>query len=182
LETYRVDIASILEVLAETIEVSDDITFETFAVGTEEFRPTGPAHFDITITNTGTAVIAMGTVVLPVNATCARCLLEFPTQIIAEVDGFYLHPGDEEGVPEEQEIEYIDHNGYIDLFPAIVAGLVLEAPFAPLHDDSCAGICAECGADLNDGPCDCSEAVDSSHPFAGLQGLVGDTGEESKDK
>lgn len=173
MDSYRVDISSILEVLAETIEVSDDITFDSFTVGTEVFEPTGPAHFDVGITNTGAAVIAMGTVRLPVLATCARCLLKFPTEIFAEVDGFYLHPGDEAGLPEEQEIEYIDQNGYIDLFPGILAGLVVEAPFAPLHDESCAGICATCGADLNEGPCGCVPDTENTHPFAGLGGLLG---------
>ena len=60
MNSYRVDIQSILEVLAETIEVSDDLVLETFEVGTEVFRPQGPAHFDITLTNTGTAIIGMG--------------------------------------------------------------------------------------------------------------------------
>jgi uncharacterized protein len=179
MDTYRVDISSILEVLAETIEVSDEITFDAFSVGTEEFKPTAPAHFDVTITNTGTAVVAMGTVVLPVEATCARCLLEFPMSITADVDGFYLHPGEENGVPEEQEIEYIDENGYIDLFPAILAGLVLEAPFAPLHDESCAGICSSCGADLNEGACECAPDTDDVHPFAALKGLLGESGDGS---
>jgi uncharacterized protein len=32
---------------------------------------------------------------------------------------------------------------------------VLELPLAPLCRDDCAGLCAECGADLNAGPCGC---------------------------
>jgi uncharacterized protein len=174
MNSYRVDIQSILEVLAETIEVSDDLTFDTFEVGTEIFKPQGPAHFDITLTNTGAAIIGMGKVRLPVLATCARCLTDFPTVIEAEVDGFYVMPGRDQDLPEEQEIEYIDAEYKIDLFPSILAALVLEAPFAPLHDEECAGICADCGADLNEGPCDCAEEGSDLHPFAGLKDLLGD--------
>ena len=174
MNSYRVDIQSILEVLAETIEVSDDLTLETFEVGTEVFRPQGPAHFDITLTNTGTAIIGMGKVSLPVLATCARCLEEFPTEIDAEVDGFYVSVGRDQDLPEEQEIEYIDGEYHIDILPSIMAALVLEAPFAPLHDEECAGICATCGADLNEGPCSCQSESGDAHPFAGLKGLLGD--------
>ena len=172
MDSYRVDIGSILDVLGESIEIADDVVLEHFIVGTEVFVPRGPAHFELTVTNTGTAVIAMGAVELPVTATCARCLAEFPTEIVGEVDGFYVFPGHEEGVPEEQEVEYIDAEGYVDLYPAIIGALVLEAPFAPLHDEACAGICAQCGADLNEGPCDCADGADDDHPFASLRDLV----------
>ena len=174
MNSYRVDIQSILEVLAETIEVSDDLRLSTFEVGTEVFKPQGPAHFDVTLTNTGTAIIGMGKVTLPVLATCARCLAEFPTDIDAEVDGFYVMPGRDQDLPEEQEVEYIDGEYRIDILPAIMAALVLEAPFAPLHDEECAGICATCGADLNEGPCACGGSRDETRPFARLEGLLGD--------
>ena len=174
MDSYRVDVESILEVLAETIEVGDDLALDSFEVGAEVFKPQGPAHFNITLTNTGTALIAMGTVSLPVLATCSRCLLEFPTTIEAEVDGFYVRPGHDEGLPEEQEVEYVDRDLRVDILPAIMAALVLEAPFAPLHDEECAGICATCGADLNEGPCGCERPVDDAHPFAELKGLLGD--------
>ncbi len=179
-DSYRIDIAQILEVLGESILVSDDLYIETFQVGAESFSATGPARFDITITNTGTAVIAMGTVRLPVIATCVRCLVEFPTEITAEVDGFYVHPGHEEGVPEEQEIEYIDAENHIDLLPAIMAALVLEAPFAPLHDEACAGICPTCGADLNLGPCECEDVAPDAHPFEALRELIGEANADSE--
>ena len=174
MDSYRVDIQSILEVLAETIEVSDDLVLDTFEVGTEVFKPQGPAHFDVTLTNTGTAIIGMGKVTLPVLATCARCLAEFPTDIDAEVDGFYVTPGRDQDLPEEQEVEFIDGEHRVDILLAIMAALVLEAPFAPLHDEECAGICATCGSDLNEGPCACQGEPGDAHPFAELKGLLGD--------
>jgi uncharacterized protein len=172
MESYRVDIGSILGVLGESIEIADELALDRFAVGTELFAPRGPALFRVTITHTGIAAIAMGTVEFPVDATCSRCLIEFPTDICGEVNGFYVSPGQEEGVPEEQEIEYVDSEGFIDLYPAILAALVLEAPFAPLHDEACAGICAHCGADLNEGTCGCESSVSETHPFAGLRDLL----------
>jgi uncharacterized protein len=171
-DNIRVDVAPLAEQIGESLEVSGDLPLDSFEVGTEVFNPTGPAHFDLTITNSGTGIVVMGSVTLPALATCARCLEEFPLDITAEVDGYYIRPGDEEGIPEEQEISYIDAENRIDVLPAMMSALVLEAPFAPVHDESCAGICPTCGADLNQGPCACAEQPGESNPFAALQGLL----------
>ena len=55
-----------------------------------------------------------------------------------------------------------------------MAALVLEAPFAPVHDDECAGLCYTCGADLNEGGCGCEHGVSDDHPFAALGSLFED--------
>jgi len=145
---------------------------EWFDVGDEHFAATEPVTFDVTVTNTGTAVIAYGTVRAAVKATCVRCLCEFPTVIEGAVEGFYVFPGKDTDVPEEQDVEYIDADGVIDLMPAIVSPIGLEAPFAPLHDEECAGICGGCGADLNTTECSCAEESGADHPFAALRSLI----------
>jgi uncharacterized protein len=173
-DTIRVDVAPLAESLGESLDVTGDLPLPTFEVGAEVFQPTGPAHYQLTVTNGGTGIVVMGSATLPVLATCARCLREFPLDITAEVDGYFIRPGEEEGIPEEQEISYIDAENHIDVFPAIMSALVLEAPFAPLHAEECAGICPTCGADLNEGACSCDKAPDDANPFAALKGLLGD--------
>lgn len=171
-DSRKVRIADIAEVLGASIEVKDTLDLAVFEVGSESFTVREPIAYDLTVTNTGAGIVAMGHVVAPVMATCARCLCEFPTEIEAEVDGFYVRPGQEADLPEEQEVEFIDAEDSIDVLPAVMAALVLEAPFAPLHDENCAGICAQCGADLNEGPCGCAEPADLTHPFAALKDLT----------
>jgi uncharacterized protein len=172
METYRVSVAPILDVLGESIEVSDTVPMETLDVGDEHFVIREPVRFAVTLTNGGTGVVAMGEVVAQTLATCARCLVEFPLAIEADVDGYYVEPGDTENIPEEQEVGEINADGYVDILPAVMAALVLEAPFAPLHADDCAGICPECGADLNTEPCDCASKPDADNPFAALGELL----------
>ena len=55
--------------------------------------------------------------------------------------------------------------------PLIVAALLLEVPLVPLCDDDCKGLCPQCGANLNEGPCGCSrdEADVEASPFAALK-------------
>lgn len=172
MDTFRVDVKSILDNLGGTIEVVDTLPLTELNVGDEHFAIREPIHFDVRLMNGGTGIVAMGTVTAEVTATCARCLIEFPLTIEGEVDGYYVEPGNIENIPEEQEVEELDTDGYIDLLPELMEALVLEAPFAPLHDEDCAGICPECGADLNTSPCDCAAAYDKDNPFADLGTLL----------
>jgi len=171
MDVYRVDVSDILDDLGASVEASDDLSLDPIEVGAERFVPTEAPHFDVTVTNTGTALVAMGTIIAPVTATCARCLCEFPTVIEADVEGFYIRRGDEESVPEEQEVEYVGDDEMVDLMPALHAALVLEAPFAPVHDEECKGLCPDCGADLNEGPCGCERQNEPHGPFAALRDL-----------
>ena len=49
----------------------------------------------------------------------------------------------------------------LDLRPLVRDALLLEPPLAPLCRDDCRGLCADCGADLNLGPCQCLPALDA---------------------
>jgi uncharacterized protein len=169
---FRLDVRPFLENVGGGAHVSDVLEFEHLVVGSETFLLREPAGFDVTVSNAGEGIVAIGSITAPVKATCSRCLCEFDTDIVAEVEGFWLRPGDEE--PEDTEISgVVDSEGAIDLAPALIAALVVEAPFAPLHDEDCAGLCPGCGADLNSEACNCTEATDATHPFAALEGLLG---------
>jgi uncharacterized protein len=174
MDSYPVNLTSILDDLGATIEVSDEFPLEKLQVGDELFVLQSPARFDIWLTHTGTSVVSGGRVVAEVVGTCSRCLCEFPFSIEGEVDGFYVEPGKEDGIPEDQDYELIGQDGIVDVLPSLMVALVLEAPFAPVHDEACAGLCVTCGADLNEGPCECSSHADDAHPFAALGALLED--------
>jgi uncharacterized protein len=172
MDNYLVNLTSILDDLGATIEVSDEFPLETLVVGDETFVLQAPATFSIWLTHTGTSVVSGGRVVADVLATCSRCLCEFPLRIEGEVDGFYVEPGKEDGIPEDQDYEMVSVEGVVDIMPSLLGALVLEAPFAPIHDEECAGLCVTCGADLNSGSCACAEGPSVEHPFAALGALL----------
>jgi uncharacterized protein len=174
--TFRVDVSDILEVTGGSICVADTLPLERFDVGPEQFVVREPVTFDVTISNAGEGIVAIGSVTAPVTAECSRCLCRFGTEIVGDVEGFWVRYGDK--APEEEEAGSVDQNGYIDLGPALMAALVIEAPFAPLHDEDCAGLCATCGADLNTEDCGCADEPDSAHPFAALKVLAVEDGNE----
>lgn len=174
---WNVSIADILGEHGASVLVSGDLPLDKLVVGDEEFPFRGPAVVSVDLTNTGAGIVAMGTVTAPVTAECARCLRTFDTDIVGEVEGFYVEPGHEVGLPEEQEVEFVSADSSVDIMPALMEALTVAAPFAPLHAEDCAGICSECGADLNEGACACGQAPAQDHPFAKLASLLPENGD-----
>jgi uncharacterized protein len=143
----------------------DTFTFEA------EFPVRGPLGEDIPCktvvtadsTRTGGNYLLEGRIEADVSGDCSRCLKAFDFRIVAEFKIMLQRggriPEGSEGenfvlLNEAQEFDF-------DIFPAVRDAVVLEMPIKYLCADSCAGICSSCGADLNEGACDCGEkAVD----------------------
>ena len=62
--------------------------------------------------------------------------------------GYYLLGGEDAAAPEdmdEDEFDVLPDDHVIDVYPLIVAALLLEIPLIPLCDDDCKGLCSKCG-------------------------------------
>lgn len=165
-----VDVKPILDTIGASLDLKGELDIGVLEVGEERFTLNRPATYSVILSNAGEGLVTTGSVTADVQGTCSRCLCEFPLEITGDVEGYYLRPGDV--APEEEEPEEVDPEGRIDLVPALMAALVVEAPFAPLHDEECKGLCARCGADLNTEECGCEDATPEDHPFAALKDLV----------
>lgn len=105
-------------------------------------------------------VIIRGNLKTGVEITCSRCLAPFhlPIAVRMEVE-FRIREKD----PDEEEVELKEENievyyytrNEIDLSDAVKDQVLLAIPMKPLCHEDCKGLCKQCGADLNDGPCDC---------------------------
>jgi uncharacterized protein len=169
---YPVDIRSVVEALGNVRVVSDTLVLGDVVLGDRSFSFPSPASFDVTLVNSGAGIVASGTVRAMASTSCVRCLADFVVAVTGDVEGFYVRRGHEDGIPAEQDVEFIDDER-IDLGPALVQAIVVDLPFAPLHSDDCAGICPICGVDRNVDACAC-EPEDVTSPFAGLKGLLGE--------
>jgi uncharacterized protein len=173
--SYLVDVRTLLEDLGASVELDAAVAVPVIEVGSETFAPTRPARLVGAVTNTGAGIVASGTLDAEFTAECSRCLREFPLSVVAPLEAFFVAEGHDDELPEEQEFGFIKE-GSIDLMEQMLAALVLELPFAPLHAEDCPGICPRCGADLVDGPCGC-EPDRSDSPFAALQHMITHDGE-----
>jgi len=50
---------------------------------------------------------------------------------------------------------YLYQGDHVELAPMLREHVILAAPMQPLCRENCAGLCARCGKDLNEGPCQC---------------------------
>ena len=62
---------------------------------------------------------------------------------------------------DEDEVFPIDGHHLLDLTEAVRQRVLLDLPMATLCKEDCAGLCAQCGHDLNLGPCECKPEVDA---------------------
>jgi len=106
-----------------------------------------------------------GTVVLE----CSRCLAEARAPVSDEAHLIFAEAGDEE--TDDPDVFQLDPKAQeIDLRPAIREEWLLAAPSYALCRDTCKGLCARCGKDLNEGACDC-EQNDSDRRWDALKQL-----------
>jgi uncharacterized protein len=168
---YSLDVRGLLESLSASRTVSDTIAVPDVHLGEQIYTLLGAASFDVTVTNTGAGLVLSGEISATVRTSCVRCLCDFDLELTAPVDGFYVLPGHDEGIPEEQEFDLIQDGVRIDLEPALVQALIVELPFAPVHDAECQGICPVCGADRNVERCAC-EQTGAPSPFDVLGTLL----------
>ena len=120
-----------------------------------------------------------GTLRTSVHLPCSRCLKDFDTSIKSDFELTYTKevPGlmdvfDEEEIELRiEEIGLIYFRGEeINLHQGIQEQVVMAFPLQPLCDVNCKGLCAKCGAALNQGDCGC-QAEPITNKFAVLKDL-----------
>lgn len=92
--------------------------------------------------------------------TCSRCLSLFQQPLTLNFEEEYLPTVDvASGAPlplsEESSTFTIDEHHILDLKEAIRQYTLLAIPMKPLCREDCAGLCPNCGQNLNQGRCDC---------------------------
>ncbi|WP_251197814.1 YceD family protein [Anaerotardibacter muris] len=169
---------SLPESLFETSAVGDfrgEIPLPDITMTPDVYHFARPVRYDLFITNTGGALLVTGTVSAAAETSCARCLDPVTLDMDAEVEAYYLIPGKDEPITEDEEIEYdqLVEGKKIDLTELCQASLALAFPYITLCSDDCKGLCPQCGKNLNHETCDCAveEADDSTNPFAVLKDL-----------
>ena len=113
-----------------------------------------PMALDLRLESLSQAIVASGRVRGRWSAVCSRCLVplerdfDLPLREVFEAD------------PLEDET-YPLHREEIDLEQPLRDVVVPELPTVPLCNADCRGLCPSCGANLNEGTCNCvTEATD----------------------
>lgn len=104
-----------------------------------------------------------------VHTLCARCLKPLTVPTLRTIDRPMADSVEDEDGDYADEIILIDGDG-IELDDVAAEAVILDAPMSYLCREDCAGLCPNCGADLNDGPCSCPK--ESDERFDALRELL----------
>ena len=128
----------------------------------DSFRVVSPVtlSFDVDRQETGRYRVA-GHLTGELELTCSRCLESFTMPVATEFDLRYVprteNVGEGEKQVEEDDLStafYSDDE--IDLRHLIMEQFQLAVPMKPLCQESCRGLCPQCGTNLNTGSCSCT--------------------------
>lgn len=146
-------------------EMTLDLREETFGGSrpvTEPVRCTGQVR------NTAGVLVLTGTLETRLNGTCDRCASEFSREVQFPVEAVLVRElADEDNA---DEWTFLLDGDNADLDDIMTTAFVLSMDTKLLCSEDCKGLCAKCGKNLNEGPCQCKPDVDPR--FAALQQLL----------
>ena len=97
--------------------------------------------YDLFVQEMDDELLVRGKIAADIGFSCVGCLKNFE-KTIEERDFGVLLP-----IP--------DDSTAVDLTPEVRDAIILNFPSYPKCGDGCKGLCAQCGANLNEGACEC---------------------------
>ena len=159
--------AGAMKVVQTSVEAPADMGIGVIGV------PLGsPVELDLRLESVVEGVLVSGSATVEVRGECVRCLGDVSDELDVAIQELYVYPGVE---PDDDLASRLEGD-LIDLEPLLRDEVVLDLPFQPLCRDDCAGLCVECGANLNDDPGHRHEARLDPR-WDALRGLEGRLGE-----
>ena len=131
----------------------------------EDVELVTPVTGQVRLMRIESGILAQGQVQTEVEILCGRCLAEFILPLEATVEeefragGRFASESREEAEDEDPALAITDEHE-LDLREVVRQQLLLALPTHPVCRVSCAGLCAHCGQDLNEGPCECTPEPD----------------------
>jgi uncharacterized protein len=185
------------EITADGLSLVGEVTAEELDLAEDDAVLTGPLAVSLDLTKIEGLVAVTGVLEGTIVRQCVRCLKEYEDPLAFSVRAAFIpepksaprHPKRidprktraevlEVEVEEEPDDQYHYQGNQLELAPMLREHVILSAPMQPLCSDDCLGLCAQCGKNLNEGPCQC--AAEPPIPiFRVVQGMKHKTGGSS---
>ena len=127
-----------------------------------------PIELELRIESVVEGVLVSGTARAQATGECVRCLDPIAIELDLDVQELFAYP--DAAAAEAEEIAQVEDE-LVDFRPVLRDAVVLALPLQPVCRDDCLGLCATCGARLNDDPAHQHEQVDPR--WAALGELTG---------
>lgn len=133
-------------------------------------RLAGPLDVELEATETGRDVLIRGRLTGEVAGECRRCLKPTRAALESELVLLFRRELSAEEAEAQEVYPLPSRERELDLWPAVREHVILAQPEYMECRPDCRGLCPRCGADLNEGPCECG-APEPDARWAGLRGL-----------
>lgn len=158
----------VIDVPAELFAPAESSSFEgtydmgEFDFGPDHYKTVGTMQWNAFVSNVGGALLVTGFITGVVATECSRCLDEVEYDVNGELEAYLIIPGESEAPEDmdEDEFDYLPESNQLDFEPILRAAVLVDLPYVPLCAEDCKGLCPQCGANLNDGPCGCKPVED----------------------
>jgi len=122
-----------------------------------------PVRGRVQLLRTNGSILVRGRLETAGRDECSRCLGEFEYPLALDIEEEYIITRDPTtGAPLDQPTEpgafTVDENNEIDLGEAVRQYVLLAQPMKPICREDCAGLCPQCGRNLNCETCDCKQS------------------------
>ena len=154
-----IDLSRVLTHEGKKLNIEVEPVCESYVCEMGSFAYAEKSPVSLTITHAKDQVLRIeGNGQVAVWVPCSRCLepvrVNFDIDIDEEVD---MKLSDQERVEALDESSYI-HGKELDTDKLLHNEILINWPMRVLCKEDCKGICSRCGANLNQGSCDCDTA------------------------
>ena len=126
---------------------------------------------DLRLESVHDGILVSGTAAVVIHGECSRCLDPIDYDLDVDVQELYVFdPAADGGEDSEDDQMYEVQDETIDLEPMLRDAVITQLPFQPVCREDCQGLCAQCGARLEDDPGHHHEVLDPR--WSALSGLL----------
>ena len=117
--------------------------------------PAGPLKYALDVSLVSNEFLVHGELAAEMKMCCSRCSVFFPVSVREPSYNY--------------DLELSETTESVDLTEDIREAIILAFPSYPVCRSDCKGLCPHCGANKNEGECQCKPPAD--HRWAALDGL-----------
>jgi uncharacterized protein len=139
--------------LKEGVGFSREFTFDEPEVRVADDLTVHNLRGVVTLTRTPQGLYAQGHLRATLDYECSRCLTRFEQPVSVRLAELFHYPP--ESAPPDSLT--ISDDVHLDLTPVVREDFLLSIPMHALCRPDCKGLCPQCGANWNEGPCDCRD-------------------------
>ena len=171
----------IADITVEGLSLVGEVTAEELALTDADAVIRAPLSVSLDLNNADDMIAVTGVIEGTVVRQCVRCLRNYDDPLAFSIHAAFAREGKEtkspgrqmkpadprkgRSSPPKQDLEaeeetdgddrYFYRGDHLELGPMLREHIILAAPMQPLCREDCAGLCAQCGKDLNEGLCQC---------------------------